>query len=576
MKKILVLYGIGLLLLLAYAYGQPKVDKKAELYFNQGKNYFEKSNFSKSLELFELALRRKFNLYTTPSLYMKGLCYFYLNNYNKAIHSFEQLLKTYPESIYAPEAVYHKALLMLTKEEDQTKMGGLYLLMNIVEDSTQNNDLREDAHAAIKNFFFNEASTEFIENYLKIVRSSFRSLLIEALAMRAYAQKNVALLKEYINFYQKENHQPNPRLNKLLIKGTPPKSKTFNIAFVVHLGAGNNDSSRGPKLAAQLLAGSQLAVEMQGKRTKSKIHLRVFDTQGEALVVEKIINEDLPAYKPYLVIGDIFNSSTKIIADYAEKNKILHIVPFSLSDELIEQKKYVLLANPSFSTQMQALVSYLNEKLKLKKFLIITDGKKVTNLLTQMFQKYVKQAKLTAQISEISDEPSKKKRFINRIAEDFRNKKFDAIYIPITNENFLIDLLYELKNERLFPQIIGAPDWVKFKNSTKKLLSEFNAISQDLYYPRNDSLLFEEFTSAYDERFKTSPTRFSCQGFDIIHYVIKQLENVDDTTTLLQVIRKAPPFKGLVQNYYFAGANDNQSVQILRYHIGGVEKLKRW
>lgn len=576
MKKIFTLYGIGLILLSVYAYGQPKVDKKAQLYFNQGKGYFDQSNFYKSLELFELALNRKFNLYTTPSLYMKGLSYFYLNNYSKAIQSFDQLLKTYPESIYGPEAAYHKALLMLTQEEDKTKMGGLYLLMNIVEDSTKNSDLREDALVAIKNFFFNEASTEFIESYLKIARPGFRPIIIEALAMKAYVQKNSTLLKEYINLYQKENNQPNPRLNKLFTKGAPPKQKTFNIAFVVHLGAANNDSSRGPKLAAQLLAGSQLAIEKQNKRSKSKIHVKVFDTQGEAAVVEKIINEDLPAYKPSLVIGDIFNNSTKIICDYTEKNKILHIVPFSLSDELIEQRKYVLLANPSFSTQIQALISYSNEKLNLKRFLIVTDGKKVTDLLTQMFQKYAKQAKLTAQISVISDELSKKKRFINRIIEDFRNKKFDAMYIPISNENFLIDLLYQLKNERLFPQIIGTPDWVKFKNSTKKLLSEFNTISQDLYYPRNDSLLFDEFTSAYDEKFNASPTRFSCQGFDIIHFVIKQLENVNDTTTLLQVIRKAPPFKGLVQNYYFAGANDNQSVQILRYHIGGVEKLKRW
>ncbi|MCS6904784.1 MAG: tetratricopeptide repeat protein [Bacteroidia bacterium] len=556
---------------------QLKIDKKSQLSFKQGKIYFEQSNYQKALEYFNSALERKFNLYTTPSLYMRGLCYFYLDNYTKAIQSFEQLLKNYPESIYVPEAQYHKALLMLSREETQTQKGGLYLLMNLAQDTTQDEELRQDVNAAIQHFLLNVANQEFLEDYLKIVRPAFRPLVLEALALKAHAQKNIPLLKEYIQQYQKENGKLSWRMSKLYTQSfTPVKVGSFNIAYVVHLGALNHDSSRAPRLAAQLIAGSLIAFEKLNKYKKWKIHVKVFDTQGEASTIEKILSEELPAFQPSLIIGDIFNNATKIIADYAEKNKILHIVPFSPSDELVEDRKYVLLANPSISTQTQALVQFAKEKLKLKKILIVSDGKKISDLLAQSFQKFCYKEKVFCSYEKISEEASKKKRYITAIAEEFRFNKFDGLYIPITNEGFLVDLLYQLKKEKVFPILIGTPDWSKFKNSTKKLLSEFEAITQELYFPRNDSALFQEFTTLYDQKFNNSPTRFSCQGFDIANYILKQLENVNDTTTLLQAIRKASPFKGLIQNYYFANANDNQSVQIIRYHLNGIEKLKRW
>jgi hypothetical protein len=48
------------------------------------------------------------------------------------------------------------------------------------------------------------------------------------------------------------------------------------------------------------------------------------------------------------------------------------------------------------------------------------------------------------------------------------------------------------------------------------------------------------------------------------------------STSLYELIEKATPYKGLIQNYYFAKAQDNQSLQLLQYRNGKIEKIKTW
>jgi hypothetical protein len=59
-------------------------------------------------------------------------------------------------------------------------------------------------------------------------------------------------------------------------------------------------------------------------------------------------------------------------------------------------------------------------------------------------------------------------------------------------------------------------------------------------------------------------------------YLISLKPGASSSTSLNELIEKAAPYKGLIQNYYFAKAQDNQSLQLLQYRNGKIEKIKTW
>jgi len=104
-----VFYPIGL--------SQPnlKEDKKAVELYLEGERLFKATNYIRAQEKFQEIAARKFNLHTTPALYMTGMCVFYQGQYETALDKFQELITTYPQSIYVEEANFHKGLILLQK-----------------------------------------------------------------------------------------------------------------------------------------------------------------------------------------------------------------------------------------------------------------------------------------------------------------------------------------------------------------------------------------------------------------------------------------------------------------------------
>src|SRR5262249_3972043 len=103
MRKIKYGIALGFSLLLFIALCPNKVscqdakrDKKAKQKYEEGKRLFEKKNHPYAAKKFQKVAAPNFNLHTTPAIYMAGLCYFYLNDYEKAMTKFQYLLETYP------------------------------------------------------------------------------------------------------------------------------------------------------------------------------------------------------------------------------------------------------------------------------------------------------------------------------------------------------------------------------------------------------------------------------------------------------------------------------------------------
>lgn len=579
-EKIFCLLLSGWFALYPLGLAQPnlKEDKKAVELYLEGERLFKATNYTRAQEKFQEIAARKFNLHTTPALYMTGMCVFYQGQYETALDKFQELITAYPQSIYVEEANYHKGLILLQKTE-QAK-GGLFLLMNLAEDA-RNASLKQDAELAVNNYLFYDAPLYFLKEYLEMVRPAFYDKTLTAICYRLYKDKNTTELNKYIEVYKKAHEgKLSSELSKIAapVKTTvapSAKDKTLRVALMLSFFGNQGDSTRQSEWAIQLLEGVRYAAEMNEYAFLNEVDLKVVDTQKRPDLTETLLRDAIAPFKPDVIIGDIFNGPSKTIAKYAEQHKILQIVPLSPAADIVLDKKYVYLANPSIETQVKGVANYARERLLLKRFLVLDDKSKVSEMLTPDFVKAVRDAKLN--VSAYSLPPNiRQAEQIEALVELIKKQKIQAIYFPTNNQSLVSFILTELSKQELTLQALGTPDWSRFRDIPKKLLSEFNTIFPDNYYPQNDSTHFEEFSKAYYEKYEDTPSLQACQGYDIMRFILYNYSRMGPGVSMLDVMEKSVPFRGLNQNYYFAKANDNQSVQLLQYKNERLIKIRLW
>lgn len=575
---LLLLYFGGVL---CPAAAQLKKDRRAERHFEHGQEALRDTlDYAAAVTHFEKATERRFNYYTTPSLYMSGLCYYYMNDYDRAIRYFEQLLREYPQSVYAPEVIYHKSRLMLRTEDKRA--GGLYLLMKLILQQDGSEDLVADAKAALHHFFFKEADEAFLKEYLEQVRPEFRGLVLEALCWRAYQNREVKQLARYIQRAERtEDAQRVSRLRDLVKKPPIQQIDTLRIAIALPFCTGVTKPSQATRSASrramELMAGMEIAFgEFRRALPHTQVIVRTFDTYRETGVTEEVIRTTLKSFRPDVIVGGLYTEPSLVLARYARAHDCIQLVPLSTSEELVTDTTNVFLANPSIPTQLRAILKYTHEKLGKKRYLVVSDQGRVAEMLTHAFVDRAKAEELAVRVVRIQPEgynpPSKFQELISIL----ERSDFDALYFPSYQESFVEDLLEALRDRAIYVQILATPDWGRFRKIDRQLMADFDVIYHDIYYPRNDTNQFSKLSAAYEDQYQNVPSRYVCQGYDVVRYLMTVIEEGDPDLSIEERIHRAEPFRGVIQNYYYARGHDNQSVQLLKIEYTGIKRLRTW
>ncbi|MBC7196440.1 MAG: outer membrane protein assembly factor BamD [Deferribacterales bacterium] len=124
MNKIFLVMMLTILLLIGCG-KKPEPKKSADVWLKEGLTYFEKGKYKKAAEAFEQSILEADNpeIAAQAQLFLAD-SYFFLNQFDEAIPSYEEYLDIYPDNEYAKQALYRLALCYYkqidTIDRDQT------------------------------------------------------------------------------------------------------------------------------------------------------------------------------------------------------------------------------------------------------------------------------------------------------------------------------------------------------------------------------------------------------------------------------------------------------------------------
>ncbi len=584
--KFLYIYTF-LFLNLLNIYAQPQSpEKRAEAFFKNGFSEFESRNYDFALTEF----KKVFVLYETPyhdpSYFYAGLSYFHKKDYEQAIKHFQKNIDKQPDSKYKEEAIYHKGLCMLAQTTVASREGGLYLLMDL-EEKTSNKTLKEDIKNSILSFLYG-SRIFFLENYYEKVRSTYKTYVAEALAYQYHLEKQKDKLNEFLNEYEKKYPLTlNLKKIKDLQYGNSNENiekwnDTLKVAVVLPFNTNEySDSSQAVKLinkyALEFLYGLEYGLKNKNLPNIQKVVIRTFDSQRDSNFVKQLIKKDLAEFKPQIIIGEFIASNTQILSQYCEINGILQIVPFANNENLAVSKNFTFLQNATLSNQTAVLAKWIANKSEFKNIVGIFDDTPDGKKSSEIFKQELEKSKINLNIHYF--EHGNWQNSLNQIVKVCLDTLVlvDAVFMNVQKqEHFELIINQITRSDTTQFTLLTINDIKNFNRIDGKKWFYFSTIFTQFYDPNNKLIEKEKIHNEIINHYKIIPNQNFYQGLDIWEILSYALVEKYKRKSWKESFQNIKAFQGYNQNYYFGQSNSNQSIKIYQFQKNGVNQLETW
>ncbi|MDR1653668.1 MAG: LysM peptidoglycan-binding domain-containing protein [Prevotellaceae bacterium] len=132
--------------------------------------------------------------------------------------------------------------------------------------------------------------------------------------------------------------------------------ETIRIAFLLPLSAANTDFS---DRFIEFYAGALLAID-RAKKQGTSFEIYTYDTERSTETLNAVLA--LPELKRAdIIIGPAYTNQVGAVADFAKRNKIYTIVPFTSKVQGIAANPYLIQFNPASETEIDFIATQLSE-----------------------------------------------------------------------------------------------------------------------------------------------------------------------------------------------------------------------
>lgn len=562
------------------------LDTTAINYVDQGKYFLEIGNPELALDAFRAAFNRPTHQLSSTALYLWGLSAFRQGNMAEAELIFRQFLDVFPVSRYTEDCRYHLARSMLDSWQDTAAFVAFSDLL-FLKDSASTVMLRRDADKAIQHFMYFDAEDRRMEYIIERLPLAHQLYVLDALAYRYYQDEKMKELSDMYNFFKRKHNYYSPFIERMfseekIVRYVDPGILKIALVFPADVHRTWRDSTEIPRdmtLPLDYFEGLLAGLEEYIRIDSSKIYLEVFDSRSRTdTLTAQVIAQRLDVLKPDLVIGDIYNTQSRILAEWSEANQTPQVVPLSPSGSLAQGKTQVFVAHPSPREHGQSMALYANGYLNLKKVAVFRDGTNSTEQLAYAFKENFET--LGGEVVDLKVPSEYDKNAAKKIVKEVRKLSKEGVkgvYIPIQgNEESAGLILSQMKALDYNMKVMGGPHWWnRYKTVDRELKNSYGLICSSSDYVDEQNPEYQNFFKAYLQKYQYPPSRFCVQGYDMGLYLMELIERYphgvgDD---LAHFIRTQPPFYGLHQKIDFRGQQVNQSVNLLQFRESGTECL---
>ncbi|MEL6676895.1 MAG: ABC transporter substrate-binding protein [Bacteroidota bacterium] len=560
-------------------------DPEASAFIQEGKHWLNQGELDSAVWYFWSAANRPPSTVSSAAYYFSGLTQLKLSADSEARYWFEKLVREFPRSRYVPEAQYQFALHHLRNPYSPRVKSALATLVQLV-DSVGLEDLRKDARQSLKAYLFELAdSSTLVWGYRKF--PSQRLMFIEVACYRQLQLGDTYAAKLRYRRHLERGGVRSFFLERMMDERLEIRHVDRDVVKVavflpLHLQeADTRDTSSIPRrsaLALEYYEGFRLALENLESVEGRKVLLKVFDTRRDSMFMVEQMGL-LDEFYPDLVMGAVYNISSRILSDWAEATGTPQLIPLSPTGDLTEERTQVFQATSTLQVHGRNLARFAVDSLKLSRVGVWTIPQKSTLDLARSFSETFSTLGGTVLALDLEAGLKQDKtvvRTIRDMVKSLRIQRLDAIYLPIYSDEETAGLiLNEISVQGLEIKVLGGPHiWKRFDDIDRDLKDAYEIVFTHSFFPEKQSPEYTEFENQYWESFQSLPTNYQLQGYDMGQYVYHVLNNWPITEmTLAAYLRNHPPYKGIHQTFDFKGGQINQFVHIGGFREGQVIKL---
>jgi ABC-type branched-subunit amino acid transport system substrate-binding protein len=283
-------------------------------------------------------------------------------------------------------------------------------------------------------------------------------------------------------------------------------------------------------------------------------------TQFSSLVIGDRVNA---------IIGPLFSNEAPLYAPLAEEYEIPIFLPLANADSLDLHNNYMFQMNPSFSSQGANLARYAVETLGYDTLGILAEKGSLGEAAAHSFLR--ESERLGAFVAYDFVENLEERGYgITDFTQYFTTDTLDsvtiidAVYAPFTGtiaQTLIESLLTDLEAMQSTIDILGSEEWGGVTINSSRL-PETNVYFSRGFSVDTTQTKTQLFATSYQERFGDLPTNFSYIGYDVAHYVMRELYSVKNPKALKNRIKTSPVYDGHAFTIDFRNTHINSSVFI--------------
>ena len=280
--------------------------------------------------------------------------------------------------------------------------------------------------------------------------------------------------------------------------------------------------------------GVKMACDSFGKN--KNIEIVTLDCESDTDKVKQLLLKT-ELRRADVVIGPFNSNYAPFVAEYCKKYKKIYITPFGQVGKILLNNEYACKISSSPSTQMEHIASYISEEYKKCNYVIVHNGlKKEKNLVDAFKTKYAILFK-----DSIKEVLYKDLKFAG-LKQRLSSSKTNVVVVCSNDQAFVTDFFNKLngvKDDYKFV-IFGTEQWQEYENLEVGILENFKVHFPSNYFIDYEDSLTKNFLNAYRNEYYAEPGRASFLGFDLAHYIIKNMSDDLQPETLF-----ADKFKAL-------------------------------